>query len=482
MKITIGKPLSFSYQGQKDNQEDRICPQGDALSAETQCFVLCDGMGGHENGEVAAEIVSQNLYKYLVGNPPVNNQASQQWFNMGLRYAYEALDQMPSNQERRPGTTMTCVYLADNGLMCAHIGDSRIYVVSPTEGIKFQTSDHSLVNQLLKAGELTPEQAENFPRKNVITRAMQPGLGKNKYGADLSILTNLDAGDYVFMCCDGILEKLTNARLAQIVADTQTDASQKLDLIYQECKQGTRDNFTCILIPIIQVDDKPLEVTMVTPEIQTPPTAAPDNGGAPVAPSFNSTIYGKYFSNTGNYGSNKPQKGRSVKMIVIAVLVTIAVCCGVYFAFLRPDTEKEPEKTQQTQGKPDTDNGKTNGNPAKPTARTGNQPVTFAISEKNIDILKKIKKEFNALKPEIQENFLKLQGPVNPDDLKESGCKDFVDASFNLLKGQKIVATPNIPMLQAIVKLDYDKAEELKQIEALLPIVTPETKEANGVQ
>ena len=135
----------------------------------------------------------------------------------------------------------------------AHIGDSRIYHVRPNTGIVYQSSDHSLVNDLLRAGELTEEEAVNFPQKNVITRAMQPNQ-ERRHRADVFSFKDIKGGDYFFLCCDGVLEQLTNDKLCEILSGKNFSDTQKLEAIKQVCDGKTKDNYTCYLIPIDQVD------------------------------------------------------------------------------------------------------------------------------------------------------------------------------------------------------------------------------------
>lgn len=253
--IEIRTPLSFTEIGKKDKQEDYVYPQ--SLSGDDHAFVLCDGMGGHEQGEVASRMVATCLGSLLSATIHSGTKIDTESFENALAATYDDLDTMQYNASRRPGTTMTCVALNDDSVLVAHIGDSRIYQVRPSAynhatgrgGIVFQTTDHSLVNDLLRAGELTEEQAQNFAHKNIITRAMQPGL-TNRYAADIATLTDVRGGDYFFMCCDGVLERMTNADLCRILADDSLDDAGKLAAIKAICDQGTRDNYTCLLIPI----------------------------------------------------------------------------------------------------------------------------------------------------------------------------------------------------------------------------------------
>jgi protein phosphatase len=210
-------------------------------------------MGGHENGEVASSTVCEAFGKYFETNQPEDGVMTPDLFKQALDYAYNELDKKDNGGLKKMGTTMTCLYLHKNGYLVAHIGDSRIYHVRPNTGIVYQSSHHSLVNDLLRAGELTEEEAVNFPQKNVITRAMQPNL-ERRHRADVFSFTDIEGGDFFFLCCDGVLEQLTNDKLCEILSDDKLSDAQKLDAIKQVCDGKTKDNYTCYLIPIDQVD------------------------------------------------------------------------------------------------------------------------------------------------------------------------------------------------------------------------------------
>lgn len=267
MKINIKQPLTFSEIGQKNNQEDCIYPSAKRVTKKDRFFILCDGMGGHEHGEVASQTVCQALGHFLKSHHPRRGIMTTELFNDALAYAYDELDKKDTGEALKMGTTMTCLFLHRKGYLVAHIGDSRIYHIRPgltnikegRLGILYQSSDHSLVNELLRAGELTEEEARHFPQKNIITRAMQPHQ-ERRSKADVYLFNDIQKGDYFFLCCDGVLEQLTNARLCEILANTDLDDKGKLNAIKQICDGKTKDNYTCYLIPIdnvkLEADDR----------------------------------------------------------------------------------------------------------------------------------------------------------------------------------------------------------------------------------
>lgn len=441
MIIKIGQPLAFSEIGRKDQQEDRIYPTIEQLGKDDRCFVLCDGMGGHEKGEVAAAIVSETLYKSLNANPPARDVADKQWFDRSLNAAYDALDKMECGSERKPGTTMTCVYLAANGALCAHIGDSRIYVVRPGKGIIYRSEDHSLVNQLVKIGEITPEEAAHHPRRNVILRAMQPGLGKERYAADVVLVNDVKAGDYFFLCCDGILEQLSDEKLCEIIsADTTPD--EKLAAIYDICFGKTRDNFTCILVPVAEVEGAPADDTTVMAGAKGIDSAADATVVTPQAPVFPGSR--RTGENTQSKDADKPapgptpkaapapapekkaQHGPSWLITVLVGVVVAALAFGAYYFFLRDDEsgKAKPARTEQTGSEKPRDDkaGKEGkeGNQVRDNKQTEEQSIAKerarAESEKILKVQTEIKEEFNKVGKTEQSDckkFLEKNMPFN---------------------------------------------------------------------
>lgn len=267
MKITIRQPKSFSEIGRKDNQEDFLWPNPATVTKENRVFVMCDGVGGQDNGEVASETAATALGTYLTEHQSEDGIVTKADFEEALSYAYDEMDKVDTGAVKKMGTTMTCLVLHRGGALVAHIGDSRIYHVRPSlaskegrTGIIYQSADHSLVNDLLRAGEITEEEAVNFPQKNVITRAMQPHL-ERRYKADVYEINDVESGDYFFLCCDGVLEQLTNDKLGEILADETLDDEGKIAAIKVVCDGNTRDNYTCWLVPIDEVEREEEENT-----------------------------------------------------------------------------------------------------------------------------------------------------------------------------------------------------------------------------
>lgn len=253
------KPLGYSQIGRKDRQEDAVWPSFDDITTENRCIVLCDGVGGSEHGEVASQTASKVIGEYLTEVIAKTNNASEQDVQDAVNLAYDELERIDTKASEdgavSMATTLTCVCLHSEGVLAAHMGDSRIYHIRPGQGVLYESRDHSLLRALLDAGELNEDEAKNFPRKNVITKALQPH-GQKRFAAEVRQLTDIQSGDYLFLCCDGVLEQLTVGNLYKILSIPCSD-KEKIALLEAESTGKTKDNYTAYLIPIDSVEGAP---------------------------------------------------------------------------------------------------------------------------------------------------------------------------------------------------------------------------------
>ena len=259
------KISAYSIQelGQRSNQEDSIYPPFSEKPLTGNLFILCDGMGGHAAGEIASQTVCDTMSKFIEEHPREDGLFDEDDFRAALDAAYDALDCRDTGDEKKMGTTLTFVKFHEGGCFTAHIGDSRIYHIRPSERrILHVSRDHSLVNDLIELGELTPEEAKNSRQKNVITRAMQPNLG-SRAKADCTNLTDLQAGDYLYMCSDGMLEDMEDRELVNILSLSQSDI-KKIDILKGATKDN-KDNHSAFLIRIVSLGEKEHQANSIEP-------------------------------------------------------------------------------------------------------------------------------------------------------------------------------------------------------------------------
>lgn len=259
MKFKLS-PYNLQELGQRQNQEDSLFPGIGKQTANDRLFILCDGMGGHEKGEVASATVCETMSSTILSRWNPNEPLSDNLLLQAIDDAYDALDAKDNGEAKKMGTTMTFLCFHAAGVTVAHIGDSRIYQLRrkrPSMGgdgggyIVFKTLDHSLVNDLIKIGEITEEEAKHHPQKNVITRAMQP-CQERRSKADIKHLTDVQPGDYFFMCSDGMLEQTTDDNLLNIISNPKRTDKEKLETL-RMVTEDNKDNHTAHLIRIDKV-------------------------------------------------------------------------------------------------------------------------------------------------------------------------------------------------------------------------------------
>lgn len=281
MKFKI-KAYNLQELGQRTNQEDSLFPALGRSTSDDRLFVLCDGMGGHEKGEVASATVCATLSRVILSAWHPGEVLSDELFLQALSAACDALDAKDNGEERKMGTTLTFLCLHAGGATVAHIGDSRIYQLRPASKnsparIVFRTQDHSLVNDLVKIGEITEEEAKHHPQKNVITRAMQP-CQEHRAKADIAHLTDILPGDYFYMCSDGMLEEASDENILNIITKPNATDEQKLEML-RNVTEENKDNHTAHLIHIDGVEGVSATITStssgvsgtwITPEFSKP--------------------------------------------------------------------------------------------------------------------------------------------------------------------------------------------------------------------
>lgn len=246
MKISTAIGHSFKQIGKRQYQEDSRYPDSNVSQAGQQFFVVCDGVGGSEKGEVASRIVASTIGKQM-SKYDLQQEFTDAQLLETLDEAYIALDSAVDGTNNDMGTTMALVCLHGNGCTMSHIGDSRIYHVRPGEGILYRSDDHSLVNQMVHSGQLTPEQAIDHPQSNVITRCMSPTENDQRRSmATVFHTTNLRAGDYLLLCTDGVLHCINDGDIVSLLENKDTD-EEKIAIMANRCKESTDNNTTWLV-------------------------------------------------------------------------------------------------------------------------------------------------------------------------------------------------------------------------------------------
>jgi protein phosphatase len=252
MIIRLSQPLSFSQQGGRDYQEDARFPDSDFPSPKQRFFIVCDGVGGSEHGELASNTVCRAFARKM---PALNEQDdfSNDDFSHVLDFAYDQLDKTACKTKGDMATTLTFICFHACGCTMAHIGDSRIYQIRPMQGIIYRSDDHSLVNSMVHNGVISPEQALEHPQSNVIIRCMEPVEERqNRSQATVIRTRDIESGDYFLLCSDGVLENIDDDLLTDILVGSDASDNEKMRQIRDICKESN-DNNTAVLLRISEV-------------------------------------------------------------------------------------------------------------------------------------------------------------------------------------------------------------------------------------
>lgn len=232
------------------------------VDTEHQLYLVCDGMGGHEKGEVASEIAVTTVKKFFEDNDkdplitwPVAENMEISKLAREFSSAIQAANWNIFNESRKGsgsrkmGTTAVGIAVGGTTLVVAHVGDSRCYRVRQGT-IEQITEDHSLLADYIKHASLTEEEIQNFQYKNIILRAL--GM-KQKVEVDVQEFTPM-LNDIYFLCSDGLSGEIEDPEMLQIVQKhgDNLDAAVQ-ELIDTANKHGGKDNITTIMIMVTDI-------------------------------------------------------------------------------------------------------------------------------------------------------------------------------------------------------------------------------------
>lgn len=226
------------------------------LIDEERLFVVADGMGGHASGEVASKLAIETMREFFRST---SQDPEATWpYKMDKARGYEenrlitgiklANLRIHEHQHKEPklrgmGTTVVGILVIDDGVLIAHVGDSRVYRLREGK-LSLMTDDHSLLNDYIKMKRLTEEEIANFPHKNVIVRAL--GMKET-----VKVDTRLDIpqpGDVYILCSDGLSGPVTDEEIREIAA-SKTDLKAAASALIDRANQnGGPDNVTVVML------------------------------------------------------------------------------------------------------------------------------------------------------------------------------------------------------------------------------------------
>lgn len=218
--------------------------------ADKNFFMLADGVGGNKSGEVASNGALDTLTKFIEHNPPEKLEGRDEifrYFRVAVDYVDRTIETMSEIETAYAGmaTTLVFAYLKDRILYIGNVGDSRAYLVHNGK-IHQITEDHTYVNDLVKMGAITREEAEKHNKKNVITRA----IGANACSTPDCFNVYVEPGDKVLICSDGLYDEVTEGTILQVLTKTE-DMNECADLLVRMANEnGGSDNISVICVEV----------------------------------------------------------------------------------------------------------------------------------------------------------------------------------------------------------------------------------------
>ena len=246
----------------------------DAYFARSPVFVVADGMGGAQAGEVASRLAAET---FASGLP--DEGTSEQRLEVRVREANRRIHDV--SQEDRAlngmGTTITAAYLDGDELSFAHVGDSRAYLLRDGE-LSRLTRDHTLVEELVRRGELTEQEASEHPQRSIITRALGP-----EPDVEIDLLTHrAQDGDVLLLCSDGLTGMIGEDEVAGILRAAGGLGDAGRQLVHAANEAGGRDNITVVLFRVEDVvAGAPSAAAVPAPSaaaVPVPPRVVPPRG------------------------------------------------------------------------------------------------------------------------------------------------------------------------------------------------------------
>ena len=225
----------------RNMNQDFVYASNQPVGNLSNLFIVADGMGGHNAGDLASRYTVETMVDYIEG-------ASEKRPIPLLEAAVQAANQKVMEKARADkslegmGTTVVAATVQEGCLYVANVGDSRLYLLD--DGIEQITRDHSLVEEMVRAGELGREEARNHPDKNIITRAVGTGETVEIDFFDVQ----LDEGVRILMCSDGLSNMVPDEEIRDILASGRDIEEGTRMLVDRANENGGKDNITAVVI------------------------------------------------------------------------------------------------------------------------------------------------------------------------------------------------------------------------------------------
>ena len=236
--------ISFSNIGKRENNEDFIL-------VKDNVFIVCDGVGGVNKGEVVSEFVATNFYNLIATLEITDTNLNSVIFEIQNKLKLLVEGKV---EDIGMGTTLASL-LSNNGIFyTCHIGDSRIYHFRTNIGEFYRTRDHSLVEELIVSNHITEEEAQTHPKKHVIIKALIADPNRENDSATINKIEEVSEGDIFLICSDGITEAWDEKHLVELFLNTSSSLEEISEELQNQCNAFSNDNNSAILVKVQRGD------------------------------------------------------------------------------------------------------------------------------------------------------------------------------------------------------------------------------------
>jgi protein phosphatase len=311
--------MSVGAVGRESNTGNKRRRNDDSFVVAPPLFAVADGMGGAQAGEVASKLAAAALKETDPGSAGGEERVVA-LIQEANRRVYERSNADPAASGM--GTTITAALVEGTRVTFGHVGDSRAYLVR--DGVIEQlTEDHSLVNELMKSGKLSPEEAEMHPQRSVITRALgtDPDVDVDAFSVEA------EAGDVYLICSDGLSDMLDATQIERILLEHRADLDGAVKALVQSANRaGGEDNITAVLFEVVGGGAEPDEQTrefVVSPDEED--TLHPEDGVAPPPAAVDTMVVpaAEIEAALAEEQEAPPQAGIGRRLLALAVIIAL---------------------------------------------------------------------------------------------------------------------------------------------------------------
>ena len=230
----------------RQNNEDSFFVCNESIGKLRNLYIVADGMGGHQAGEIASAAAVSFFCDYIRQNP-YSPRYTEELLGEAARISNDKVFALSMEDAARNGmgTTLSVCCVDDDNLYYAQIGDSRIYLFRDGN-IQQLTEDHTFVEEMVRSGRMTAEEAQNSPSRHMLTRALGTDCGVL---ADVGYVPVAD-GDVLLLCSDGLTNMCDDGELAALLSGEGTLAEKAESLVAKALAGGGYDNVTVVLVSI----------------------------------------------------------------------------------------------------------------------------------------------------------------------------------------------------------------------------------------